>query len=463
MFGKIRNMMASLRSGDEPTQIDENPVGQLPAVETDERKVVRFGYLTLAIGFGGFILWAALAPLDEGIPGVGVISVDTKRKVIQHLRGGIVEAIKVRDGQKVKSGEVLLTLVDTEVRTQLDIVSGEYWQMQAMQARLLAERDSLANPQFPQELVAASAQDPRAKDAMHAQQQLFLARRSSLSSEQGALDETITGLQQQIKGVESVQQGKKTQIELIEKELASLRGLVEEGFVPRNKLYELERVLAELRGSYGDTLATVARAQAAISETRLRKSQRLQDYRKEVESQLADVQRNVGGTGDKRKALQEELERSVIKSPTDGAVVGLEVHTIGGVVRPGERIMDIVPEGDLLVVDARLPVNLIDQVQVGQLADMHINIVMPGGAHPVIEGKLTKVSADRITDPRTGEPYYAAIIEITPNGEQELRKYKVTPQPGMPTDVVIKTGERTLLNYLLKPMLSRMTFGFREQ
>lgn len=463
MLKKIKNLIADLRPSEIPTQIDENPVGDLPKVETDERKVVRFGYLTLALGFGGFMLWAALAPLDEGIPGVGMVSVDTKRKVIQHLRGGIVETIKVRDGQKVKAGEVLVTLVDTEIKTQLDITSGEFWQMQATQARLLAERDSLPTPQFPQDLITAAAQDSRAKDAMDAQRQLFTARRLALNSEQGALEETITGLQQQIKGVQSVQQGKKTQIELIEKELSSLRGLVEEGFVPRNKLYELERILAELRGSYGDTMATVARAQSAISETRLRKSQRLQDYRKEVESQLADVQRNVGATGEKKKALEEELERTVIKSPTDGAVVGLEIHTIGGVVRSGERIMDIVPEGDLLVVDARLPINLIDKVRIGQLADMHINIVMPGGAYPVIEGKLTKISADRITDPRTGEPYYAAIIEITPQGEQELRKYKVTPQPGMPTDVVIKTGERTLLNYLLRPLLSRMNFGFREQ
>lgn len=463
MFKKIKHLISTLRPSEIATQIDENPKGDLPKVETDERKVVRFGYLTLALGFGGFMLWAALAPLDEGVPGIGVVSVDTKRKVIQHLRGGIVEAIHVRDGQKVKAGEVLVTLVDTEIKAQLDIASGEFWQMQATQARLLAERDSLPAPQFPSELIAAAAEDRRAKDAMDAQRQLFTARRQALQSEQGALDQTVTGLQQQIKGVQSVQQGKKTQIELIEKELGSLRGLVEEGFVPRNKLYELERVLAELRGSYGDTMATVARAQAAVSETRLRQSQRLQDYRKEVEGQLADVQRNVGGTGERKKALEEELERTVIKSPTDGAVVGLEVHTIGGVVRPGEVIMNIVPEGDLLVVDARLPINLIDKVRVGQLADMHINIVMPGGAHPVIEGKLTKVSADRITDPRTGEPYYAAIIEITPNGEQELRKYKVTPQPGMPTDVVIKTGERTLLNYLLNPLLSRMNFGFREQ
>lgn len=463
MFAKIKNLMASLRSSEEPTEIDENPVGQLPVVETDERKVVRFGYLTLALGFGGFMLWAGLAPLDEGVPGVGVISVDTKRKVIQHLRGGIVDTIKVRDGQKVKAGDVLLTLVDTDTRAQLDITAGEYWQMLAMQARLLAERDSLPVPLFPQELTVAAASDPRAKEALDAQRQLFAARRSALSSELGALEETIIGLQQQIKGVQSIQEGKKTQIELIEKELSSLRGLVDEGFVPRNKLYELERVLAELRGSYGEALAAVSRAQAAISETRLRKSQRVQDYRKEVEGQLADVQRNVGSTGEKKKALEEELERTVIKSPTDGAVVGLEVHTIGGVVRPGDRIMDIVPEGDLLVVDARLPINLIDKVQVGQLADMHINIVMPGGAHPVIEGRLTKVSADRLTDPRTGELYYAAIVEITPNGEKELRKYKVTPQPGMPTDVVIKTGERTLLNYLTKPLLSRMNFGFREQ
>lgn len=432
-------------------------------LDTDEKSVIRFGMMTLVIGFGGFMLWAALAPLDEGIPGGGVVSVDTKRKTIQHLRGGIVEAISVREGDHVKAGDVLVRLNDTDLKAQLDIVQGQYYQVKAQETRLRAERDGKATVEFPEELVKAGKTDPRADEAMRAQLQLFQARKSSQASELGAMDESITGLVQQIKGMESIQAGKKTQIDLINKELSSLRELANEGFVPRNKLYDMERVLADLSGTRGDDLARIARAQSAIAETKLRKIQRVQEFRKEVETQLADVQREVGSQSDKLTAVKEEFERTVIKAPTDGAVVAMEAHTIGGVIRPGERIMDIVPEGDALVIEAQLPVNLIDKIKVGQLATIHLQIVVGGGANPTIEGKLTKVSADRLTDPRTGMPYYSARIEITPNGEAELIKHKIKPQPGMQADVVIKTGERTLLQYLMKPLMSRISAGMKEQ
>ncbi len=236
------------------------------------------------------------------------------------------------------------------------------------------------------------------------------------------LDETIAGFNNQITGLQSVQAGKKTQIELIEKELGSLRGLVEEGFVPRNKLYELERMLADLSGTRGSDLAQIARAQASINETKLRKLQRKEDFRKEVETQISEVQKDVGSRGDQLKALEDEFERTVIKAPTDGYVVGLEAHTVGGVIKPGDRIMDVVPEGDVLVVEAQLPVNLIDKVRVGQLANMHLQIVLGGGIQPVIEGRVARISADRLTDPHTGAPYYSARIEITPRGEEEIRQ-----------------------------------------
>lgn len=463
MYAKLVEWIEK-RFGDEintsPTLID-GKTGQV--IVTDEKPVVRFGLTTLLVGFGGFMLWAGLAPLDEGVPGTGVVSVESKRKTVQHLRGGLVEAIKVREGDLVKAGDELVRLNDTEAKAQLDITRGQYWLVRAAEARLQAEREGRTGVVFPDDLKAAAPNDPRAIEAMQAQERLFQARRSALSSEMGMMDESIAGLQQQMRGLESLQQGKKTQIDLINKELASLRELAQEGFVPRNKLYELERVLADLSGTRGEDMAQIARFQAGISETKLRKLARQQDFRKEVETQIADVQRDVGTQADRMKALSEELERTIIKSPTDGAVVGLEVHTLGGVIRPGDRIMDIVPQGDVLVVDAQLPVNLIDKVHVGLLADVHINIVHSGGASPVIEGRLTQVSADRQTEPRSGMPYYTARIELTPNGEETLRQHKIKVQAGMPTDVIVKTGERTLLQYLMKPLVSRISSGLREQ
>lgn len=431
-------------------------------VDSDESPIIRFGVITLFVGFGGFLLWAAFAPLDEGIPGTGIVSVDTNRKTLQHQKGGVVEAILVREGQRVKAGEVLLRLNDTELTSQIDIVLGQSFLAKAMLSRLLAERDDSAKVTFPDDLIEAGKSDQRAEEAMRSQSRLFAARRAALSSELGTMDETIVGFNNQIVGLQSIQTGKKTQIELLEKELSSLRGLAEEGFVPRNKLYELERILADLSGTRGGDLAQIARAQASINEMKLRKLQRKEEFRKEVETQISDVQKEVGARRDQLNALRDEFLRTVIKAPADGYVVGLEAHTIGGVIRPGDRIMDLVPEGDVLVVEAQLPVNLIDKVQVGQLANMHFQIVLGGGAQPAIEGKVVRISADRITDQRTGAPYYSARIELTSRGEAEIVKHKIKVQAGMQVDVVVVTGERTVLQYLIRPLMSRLTSGMKE-
>lgn len=464
MINKIKELFSKKASQDEVEVLvageGQGSAGEV--VETDERPIVRFGMLTLSLGFGGFLLWAGFAPLDEGVPGTGVVSVDSKRKTIQHLKGGIVEAIEVREGARVKSGDVLLRLNDKEIKAQLDITRGQYWAVKATEARLLAERDGRSSVNFPAEMVEAGKTDQRAVEAMQAQRQLFSARRSALLSEMGTMDESMTGLNEQIRGLQSLEVGKKTQIDLLQKEVNSLRSLVEEGFVPRNKLYELERALADISGTRGNDLASISRARAGISEIQLRKLQRQQDFRKEVEAQMTETQRDVGIQQDRLTALTDEFGRTVIRAPTDGYVVGLEAHTIGGIIRPGDRIMDIVPEGDSLVVEAQLPVNLIDKVQTGQLANMHFQIVLAGGRQPAIQGKLVQVSADRLTDQRTGVPYYSARIQITPEGEAELSKHNITPQAGMQTDVVIITGERTVLQYLMRPLMSRLASGMKE-
>lgn len=466
MFNKIKELFTSKSREDEVEVLvagEEARVAATPStVDTDERPIVRFGMLTLGIGLGGFLLWAGLAPLDEGVPGTGIVSVDTKRKTIQHLKGGIVEKIEVREGDRVKAGDVLLRLNDKEIKAQLDITRGQYWAVKATESRLLAERDGRSSVTFPPAMIEAAKTDARATEAMRSQSQLFAARRSALINELGTMDESIAGLKEQIRGLQSVEVGKKTQIDLLESEVKSLRGLVEEGFVPRNKLYELERALADLSGTRGNDLASVARARAGISEIQLRKLQREQDFRKEVESQMSDTQRDVGIQQDRLTALLDEFERTVIKAPNDGYVVGLEAHTVGGVIRPGDRIMDIVPEGDSLIVEAQLPVNLIDKVRVGQFANIHFQIVLGGGRQPAIQGKLVQVSADRLTDQRSGAPYYSARIQITSDGERELARHKITPQAGMQTDVVIITGERTVLEYLARPLMSRLNAGMKE-
>lgn len=466
MINKIRSWLGkkSDNSDIEVFRVDDDdvPVEDAGAVATDERPVVRFGMATLAIGFGGFILWAALAPLDQGAPGSGVVIVDSKRKAIQHLKGGIVESIHVRDGARVKAGDLLVRLNDRDIRAQLEIARGQYWAVKATEVRLLAERDNKPKLLFPGDMVEGGKTDTRAAEAMRAQEQLFVARRASLTNELGAMDEQIASLNEQIRGLQSLETGKKKQIELLEKEANALRGLVEEGFVPRNKLYELERSLADLSGSRGNDLASIQSARASIGQIQLRKIQRQQDFRKEIEAGLTDAQRDVGIGLDRLRAFQDEFNNIEIRSPADGYVVGMATNTIGGVIAPGALIMEIVPEDDKLVIDAQLPVNLIDKVQIGNMAVVHFQVVLGGGKQPAIEGKLVQVSADRITDQRSGAPYYSARIEITPKGQEELAENKIVPLAGMQTDVVIVTGERTLLDYLLRPLSSRIVSGMKE-
>jgi membrane fusion protein, protease secretion system len=462
MIKKLLNFLPDKSEAIQGELVEEDQGPENRRVETNEKPIVRFGMMTLAIGFGGFFLWAGLAPLDEGVPGTGIVSVDTNRKTVQHPKGGVVDEILVREGMRVREGDVLLRLNDKETKAQLDIIRGQYFVSKATEARLLAERDEAPKVVFPENLLEAGKTDSRAEEAMRAQDRLFVARRTALTSELGAFDEAIAGLSNQIKGLQSLQAGKKAQIDLIEKELTSLRGLAEEGFVPRNKLYELERVLADLSGTRGEDLAQIARAQSSISETKLRRLQRKEDFRKDVETQMSEVQKDVGSRSEQLKALEDEFSRTVIKAPADGYVVGLEAHTVGGVIKPGDRIMDVVPEGDVLVVEAQLPVNLIDKVRIGQLANMHLQIILGGGIQPVIEGRVARISADRLTDQRTGAPYYSARIEITPRGEAEILKHKIHVQPGMQADVVVITGERTVLQYLLRPLVTRISSGMKE-
>lgn len=433
----------------------------LPPLQTDTRPALRFGMIALVIGVGGFFLWSSLAPLDEGVPATGTVVVESKRKTVQHLRGGIIEEIKVREGDTVKAGDVLLRLNDTESRAQLDIAYAQLWSAWATYSRLIAEHRQQERLAFPGDLYKHQ-DDPRAREAMQLQTQLFQTRRATLTSEIGILEENIKGLQEQVNGLESVQAGKKRQIELISEELNAFRGLAKEGFVPQVKVLELERLLADLTGSRGDDLANISRTRNAIAETKLRILQRRQAFMQEVETQLSDVQKEVASLKDRIKALEDEVIRAVVRAPTEGQVVGLEIHTLGGVIRGGDRIMDIVPQTDQLVIEAQVLPHLIDKVLIGMPADIRLSTITASTTTPVIEGTLITISADRLTDQRSGQPYYLGRIEVTKEGLLELARHHVQLQPGMPADVIFKSGERTLLDYLVRPLMNRIAGSMKE-
>jgi membrane fusion protein, protease secretion system len=419
----------------------------------------RIGLWALVIGFGGFLLWAAFAPLDEGVPSSGVVSVDTKRKAVQHMQGGIIKEVLVGEGDRVKEGQVLIRLDAAMAKANFEASRQRYFSLRAMQGRLMAEQAGVAVITFNPELKAAAA-DPLIRDQVVTQEQLFQSRRSSLRADVQGIEESIQGQEGLVQSYQSMMSSRRSQVALVSDELKNTTELVKEGYAPRNRQLELQRMMADLNSSTAELTGNTTRALRAIGEFKQRKIQRQQEYRKEVETQLADVSREVQSEEAKYVALQADLSRIEIKSPAEGQVVGLAVQTVGGVIQPGQKLMDIVPDNESLVLETRLPPHMIDRVHAGLPA----NVRFTAFAHSpqlVVEGKVISVSGDLLTDPQNNAPYYLARTVVTPEGMKKLGKRQM--QPGMPVDVVFTTGERTMLTYLLNPLIRRVSASMKEE
>jgi protease secretion system membrane fusion protein len=419
----------------------------------------RVGLWALAIGFGGFLLWAAFAPLDEGVPSAGQVSIDTKRKPVQHMQGGIVKEVLVREGDRVKEGQLLIKLDPATAHANFETSRQRYLGFRAMQGRLTAEQTGATAIAFHPDL-ATAASDPLIRQQMQTQEQLFQSRRSSLRADLQGIQESMQGQEGLVQSYQSMMTSRRSQMALVSEELKNTRELVKDGYAPRNRQLELERMVAELNSSTAELLGNTTRAQRTISELRQHLIQRQQEYRKDVESQLADVSREVQGEEAKYLALQADLARIEIKSPAEGQVVGLAVQTVGGVIAPGQKIMDIVPDNEPLVLETRVSPHVIDRVHAGLPVDVRFS----GFAHSpqlVVQGKVTSVSGDLLTDPQTGVGYYLARAVVTPEGMKKLGARQL--QPGMPVEVVFTTGERTMLTYLLSPLMRRVSASMKEE
>lgn len=419
----------------------------------------RMGLWALTIGFGGFLLWAAVAPLDEGVPATGSVALDTKRKAIQHLSGGIVQEVKVGEGSLVEEGQLLIKLDDAVARANYEAVRQNYLALRAMQGRLQAEQLGQDKIAFHPDLIAAST-DPLIRQQVQNQEQLFGTRRSLLRSDLQSIEESIVGQQALLQSYASMHISRTEQLQLLKDELGSLKGLVEEGYAPRNRQRELERSAAEVRSSLADLKGNEMRAQSAILELRQRVLSRKQEYRKEVETQLADVQREVQADQEKLRAVTNDLQRMEIRSPAHGQVVGLAIQTVGGVIQPGQKLMDVVPQGEPLMLEVRVPPHMIDRVK----AELPVDVRFASFAHApqlVVDGVVDSVSGDLLTDPHTNVTYFLARVKVTAEGQKVLGARQM--QPGMPVEVIFKTGERTLLTYLLHPLLKRVAAVMTEE
>lgn len=416
-------------------------------LKISDLSVRRVGYLTLLLTFGIFGGWAALAPLDSAALATGVLTVESYRKTVDHLEGGIVRELRVRDGDVVAAGDVLLVLDDTLARSELETLRGHLAAYEALQARLIAERDGLDSIDF-SNLHGEEALDERVDAARRNEAAVFAARKVARLGETEVLRKRIAQLEEQMRGMESVILSKRALVSSFGEEIKDLSELLAEGFVDKQRLREQERSLFRLKAEIADHESLIARSKVEIGETELRILQLNKDTEMEVTNQLADVQTRIHEYREKVIAARDKLERTVIRAPEAGMVLGMQVHTIGGVVRSAAPILEIVPGTHELVVEAQISPIDIDRVAVGKLADIRFS-AFKSSTTPVIEGRLIHVSADRLVNPDTGHPYYLGRLELTEKGRADLGGLQLVP--GMPAEVLINTGARTLLAYLVQP------------
>jgi protease secretion system membrane fusion protein len=429
-------------------------------VDQDVGKPLRWGMMLMLAGFGGFLLWSWLAPLDAGVVATGTVKVTSNRKAVQHLSGGTVEAILVREGDTVKKGQEVVRLDSLRALAEQGAVSAQYIVSKTVENRLEAERDGREVVKFDPELLKRFGSDQRLMAAMDLQQRLLDTRRAGLAGEISILQENLAASAVQLKGLQQVYGARASQINFLNQELKGTRVLADEGYVPRNRLLELERSNADLSAGQAENLNNIARVRSQTTEIKLRILQRQHDYLKEVESQLTDTAKENTTLADRLRALDYEVTHTVIRSPIDGMVQSLSIATVGGIIQPGFKIMEIVPDNEPLQVDAMIPVQAIDKMAPG----LAVDIAFPAFNHaqtPNIPGRVKTVSADRLLDEESKQPFYLAQVEVTPDGMSLLGSNHI--RPGMPASVTIKTGERNMMSYLLKPMLDRVDSSFKEQ
>jgi protease secretion system membrane fusion protein len=435
------------------TDVDE------AGLKSDSKPVIRLGFWVLIVGFGLFLLWAAFAPLDEGVAAPATVSIETRRKTIQHMVGGVVRSVEVKEGQQVKEGDVLVTLDDATVRANHEAVRQNYLSQRALESRLLAEISHAPSINFHPDLKAS--QDSIAAQHMQVQQQLFNSRRAAQQAELAAARQTITGTEGQIAGMRQMLESRRAQAGIQDEQVKNVRSLANEGWAPRNQALQLEQAQAELRTAMADLETNIQRSQSSIAELKLKIAQREQEYLKEVSTQLSEVRGEVQTNQERLVAIGSDLGRMQIKAPVAGQVIGLQLAGQGGVVQPGQHLMDIVPQGASLLLDAKIPPQVIDRVKVGELAEVRFS-TFADAPQLVVHGKIVSLAGDSINEQvgQTVMTYYLARVALTPEGLKALGNR--TLQPGMTAEVLVKTGERSLLTYLLHPLMKRISTAMTE-
>jgi HlyD family type I secretion membrane fusion protein len=423
------------------------------------RAVIAKGYAILLLFFAGFLGWAALAPLDSALLAPGVIVVESHRKAIQHLEGGIVRRILVADGQDVVAGQSLIRLDDTQARASLDLLNGQRDALTAQEARLIAERDGQEGIAFPAALLAQAA-DPKVAEALRGEESAFQARRQTLAKQVEILGQRSDENQTIIAGIKTQQEALSRQIRLLNQEAASVQALYSKGLATLPRLLALQRQVAEAEGQRGQLAEKINEVRLSSGENQLQIVNLHNQQRSDVAKELRDVQTRRFDLIDRIGAARDVLARLNVTAPVAGKIVGLSVHSRGAVVRPGDTLMEIVPRKDALEVEARVRPEDADAVQVGMTARVNFSAYRQRRL-PIIAGTVNNISADRLIDPRTGQAYFAAEVTVDRGALKNYEGARI--MPGLPVDVAISTGSRTALEYFLEPVTDVFRRGMRER
>jgi protease secretion system membrane fusion protein len=436
--------------------------GLHPILLEESRTKTRFAkYALLAIGV--FLVWAMWAPLDDGVHVAGTVVVQGNRKAVQHPQGGVVEQILVKEGSTVKQGDTLIRINPLGLQAELNAIDLDYINAMVVESRLTAERGGAETIAWLPEL-EAYGNEPKVREAMALQERILVSRRRDLNSKLSVLAQEAAGYEAQIRDLGEVIATRRDQLRLINEEVKNLKQLASEGFVPGSKASELERSRSELLAGISSTTSEISRSRSSLSEAKLKMTQERSALMKEVDAELSEIQKSRKAYKLNAESVRFNLSLTELKAPVEGVVVGLKVFTEGGVIKGGETLMEIVPQSESLLVHAKVPPDLVDNVRLGLEADLRFK-AFNQATTPVVPGKIVLVGADRQTktpqdNEATPPEYYVAHVETTPEGLASLGSHKV--QVGMSVDVIVKTGERTFMSYLLKPVIDRLATSFKE-
>ena len=425
------------------------------ALNTSIEAPKRIGLIMLFLTFGVFGIWASTAPIDGAARAPGVVSVKSYKKIVQHLEGGIVENIFVQDGDEVRQGDALLEIDTTQSAAQLEIAEARYVAYKTLEARLIAERDNLESISFPGNW---SRSDELYNEEISSQVAIFNSKKAAFKGNVEVLEQRIEQLRSQLSGLQALRESKTSLALSFEDELKDINILLSQGFSDKTRLRNLERNVADYRGQAAQLTAQIASTNVQIGEAQIQILQLEREKQNQTTTELGNIQTTLNEVNEQIVALEDVVNRALVTAPVSGAVNGMQVHTIGGVIGPGGLIAEVVPLSEELILDARVSPVDIDRVFVGQEATIRFSSF--GSRTPTISGSLIHLSADTISNQTDSQPYYLARIEVSPEGLANLGDLELLP--GMPAEAFIATGSRTLLQYMIKPLADAAARSFIE-